>query len=150
MIKDVCIKYLLSGLQAHPFLGIPSIQQIVCSGEVLESETALLGMTLFSRHDNIILAYVNVRDNECSTSASYSACYIDYNDYRKTRLITLVTDFPEDRTSRAYGCNITGFRAGKAHLLSWSVDVMWISMYLKYILVVLLLLLRACILPREI
>lgn len=101
-----------------------------CSGTTLDSETSLLGITLYLAHKDKILAYVNVRDSKCSTSVSYSACFIDDKDYRNTRLMTLVTA-PGDSLPHLYSCNITGFRAGKAYLVTWSHAVPSHSMYLS-------------------
>jgi len=67
-------------MTATPFRGLPSIQQVECTGSKLTSDLDVLTLTLFTIPNNTILAYVNLKNNDCSTSSSYSACVIDHGE----------------------------------------------------------------------
>lgn len=111
-----------AGMSTRNFNGIPTIQEVECSGKTLGLD--LVGITLFSVPDNKIIAYVNVKDKECSTSSgAYSACVFDPLDVHKTRLITLVFGFEDSAGTRSYGCNVTRFRAGQTQVVMWSIRV---------------------------
>lgn len=110
------------------FRDIPSLQLVECSGELLDSSIDILGISIFTTVSHAVVAYVNLRSGECSTSGSYSSCVIDKSDTRKTRLVVLVDDLTENQ-SRAYGCNVTSFRAGHSHVVSWSISVHGLSRY---------------------
>ena len=116
------LTFTIAGLTSRFFKGIPSIHEIECSGRGLGSDVDLFGMTLYTAHDSRKLAYVNLKKNECSTSRGYSACVIDRADSRNSRLVTLLLGLRE-LESRRVGCNITGFRSGEAHILSWSIVI---------------------------
>lgn len=105
-----------------------TVQQVECSGHVLEPDVTLFGMTLFAGANHDVLAYVNLRDKECATSRVYSACVIDGSDYRKTKLMALVLDLRDDE-SRMYGCNVTSLKSGKGHIISWSIHLRLTSGY---------------------
>ena len=102
--------------------GIPSIQEVECTGQALGSDSDVLSMAIFSLADNSVLTSVNLRKNECSTTHSFSACEISH-DSRNTRLVTLVMDLREGET-RVLGCNVTSFRTGgHSAIYSWSLQV---------------------------
>lgn len=112
----------IAGLRTQLFREIPFVHEVECSAKDAPSELSLLGIALFTATDEKNLAFVNLKDGDCSTSGSYSACVIDRNDFRNSKLVTLVTDLREAET-RVLGCNITSFKAGKTHLLTWYVHV---------------------------
>lgn len=111
-----------TGMRVQTFKGLPFMKTVECSGERLGPDTTLLAITMFAGSNNDVLAYINLRDNLCSTSAIYSACVIDVIDYRKTRLVVLVTDLRVDEP-REYKCNVTSFRAGHSHVITWTLRV---------------------------
>lgn len=115
-------------MQTRLFKGIPTIHEVECSGETLHSDVTVFSMTLYSVEHSEVLAFVNLRDNECATSGVYSACAIDKNNYRMSRLISLLLDLKENER-RTYGCNITSLRSGKAYLVSWMIEVYQNRMY---------------------
>lgn len=115
-------------MTSRVFRDIPSIYEVECSGNALESNIDLLGITLFHVEGNHKIASVNMRVNECSSSDTFSSCYIDQMESRKSRLATLVVDLKADET-RMFGCNITGFRAGLGHFVTWLHAVRHLSMY---------------------
>lgn len=116
------LQYISPGMYLRSFRGINSLLEVVCSPRVLSSSQPIFAMTLYTAADNRVLAYVNLKDNECSTSESYSACNIDKLDSHKTRLVTLVDDLDLGQT-RSYGCNITSLRHGQNHVITWSLEV---------------------------
>lgn len=87
-----------------------------------------MGMTLFTPKNGRKLAYVNLKQNECSTSDVYSSCVTDRVHSRNSRLLSLAYDLAMDE-SRLYVCNFTGFRAGEVYLVSWSITVRSLGMY---------------------
>ena len=116
------IEHVISGLKATPFRGLLSIQQVECTGHDLTSDLDVLTLTLFSVPNNTILAYVNLKNNDCSTSSSYSACVINHEESKKSRLLTLVMDLEEEQTVW-FGCNVSTFRSGIIGSVSWSISV---------------------------
>lgn len=109
-------------MQRRPFRGTPTIQEVTCSGETLDSDINIYAMALFTLPSSRVLAFVDLKDNVCSTSSEFSACNIDVTDSHKTRLITLVQNL-EFGEWREYGCNITSLRLGRAYLVSWRIGV---------------------------
>ena len=74
------------------------------------------------------MAYVNLKDSECSTSSVYSACVIDTKDSRKTRLITLLLDWQHEEEVKEFGCDVTGFISGlEVYAVTWKLKVKRIS-----------------------
>nr|KAG5693887.1 hypothetical protein BaRGS_014328 [Batillaria attramentaria] len=59
------------------FQGIDNIMEVECSGKSLDSSTDLLMVSLFSPHDDTVLASANLKKKECTTSHSFSLCIID-------------------------------------------------------------------------
>ena len=112
----------VSGMQYRPFRGLPSIQEVTCSGHTLEADVSIYAMSLFAVPAGRILAFVDLKDNVCSTSDVFAACVIEVSDPRRTRLVALVQDLGLGE-SRVYGCNITGTRGGKLHVVAWEVPV---------------------------
>ncbi|XP_025101742.1 uncharacterized protein LOC112568586 isoform X28 [Pomacea canaliculata] len=104
------------------FKGIPSIQEVQCSGQALGSDVTVVGLTLYCANTSEVLAYVNVVSRECSTSNSYSSCFIATDDTRKIRVMTLAAEI-DDGKYLEYGCNVTAFKTGKGLLVSWTTRV---------------------------
>ncbi|KAK7488917.1 hypothetical protein BaRGS_00019874 [Batillaria attramentaria] len=107
-----------NGMSVRPYKGIPSIQELVCSGEALSPEINLLGMALYTLRGNKVVANLNVKDNECLTSETetYTSCVIDRSDSSRTRLTTLVLDVPEEDTlplEALGGSNSSCFRSAR-------------------------------------
>jgi hypothetical protein len=75
-----------------------------------------------AQQNNSKLAYVNVNKKECVTSSTYSACFIDDANSRNSRIVTLIVGV-EPGGFLKVGCNVTGFRAGEPHILSWSLVI---------------------------
>lgn len=116
------VQFSFAGFRSNSFRGISTLHELQCSAETLASDLALMGITVFIERNNKIIAYINVRDNECSTSDVYSACVVDKSDFRKSKLITLVADISTGET-RSYGCNLTSFRNGQGHTVTWFISV---------------------------
>ena len=113
---------LTAGLSTRPFRGLHSIPEVTCTGSPLPPDTHVFALALFSLPGHRKLAYVNVASEECSTTDVYTACVIDRQDSRRSRLVALVCDLQEGDW-RLYGCNVTGFRSGDTFVTSWSLRV---------------------------
>ena len=82
-----------------------------CTGRLLDPDSDLLTLALFTRHDDRILASANLKSGQCTTSSSFSSCLIRPTDAHGTRLRALIVDLPEG-LPRVFGCNATGVRSG--------------------------------------
>ena len=87
------------------FKGIPSLQEVRCSGASLEPEVKLLSLQMRRLSDNRALASLNVISNNCVTLRDYSSCFIDKYDSRRSELRILVFDLVEGER-RVYACDI--------------------------------------------
>lgn len=104
------------------FGGTDVVQELECSGEGLVADASLVFIVLYSASDNAI-ASVNVATKRCSTTASFSSCFIDEKDSRKTRLRTLIINEELDVTRR-YSCNLSFVTSGsRLKTESWSLSV---------------------------
>ncbi|KAL8577607.1 hypothetical protein ACOMHN_036798 [Nucella lapillus] len=114
-----------AGLTVNTFQDLPMVQELSCSGHALGNDINLLGIKIFTLDNRQTLAYVNVKDEKCSTSGVYSACLIDPRDSRKSRLVTLLVGWGEEEAEeKEYGCNVTGFRPGlEVYSETWSLTV---------------------------
>ena len=107
------------------FEGIPSVQEVTCTGSALPADAKLVSITLFPlRERGHQLAYVMLLlQPSCSTSDVFSSCLVDERDSRRTALKTLVTDLRPGE-AREYGCNVTLMKAGaKTESRLWTVRV---------------------------
>ena len=105
----------------NAFEGIPSIQEISCSGETLESDVTVFAMVMLE--DSKQLAQVNVMARECTTSGAFSSCVLHESNSRKTTLKTLVMDLGVTET-RTYFCEVTFLRSGERSKSStWKLEV---------------------------
>ena len=87
------------------FKGIPSLQEVECSGAELEPEVKLLSLQMHRFPGNKALASLNVISNTCVTLGDYSSCSIDSSDSRRSKLKLLVFDLVEEE-SRVYTCDV--------------------------------------------
>ena len=99
------------------------MQQVRCSGSTLDPSVSVLGMTLYTPRDQVVLAHVNFKDLACFTWTAYSACLVHAADSRQSALVSLVLDWSLMKGSRDYACNVTCFRSGQPVVISWSVTV---------------------------
>nr|KAG5686410.1 hypothetical protein BaRGS_016548 [Batillaria attramentaria] len=86
-----------NGLRFGAFQGYDHITEVACTGEPLDSDTDLLSMVLYKLDGKKVIATVNLKNNECSTSDKFSSCVIDSKDSHKTRLTTLILDLAEPK-----------------------------------------------------
>lgn len=121
------VSLLFSGLKTKPFLGIPYMQQVECSGSSLPSGSSLYAMVIYERRGDRIVSSVDIQNKECSTSDYFNACSIDDRQPRKTRLTILVSDLSEGE-SREYGCNASlKTSSGRFKVESWFITVRGLS-----------------------
>ncbi|KAK7105432.1 uncharacterized protein [Littorina saxatilis] len=111
-----------TGLTARPFYGLSNTEELECSGSVLDSDTSLLSLSLFSLHDDVVLASANVATKECLTSGYFSACLFHPSDNRRSKLRTLVTASDNGR-ERWFGCNATCYGRGRTAIFFWKLPV---------------------------
>ena len=122
------------------FEGVPSILTLSCSGRVLPPDTKLMALVLFTvnRHDvhhshrnedndndndNNIVASMDLIDEECYTSDSFSSCDIKKRDSKRSSVNTLVLGLREEETRR-FGCEVSSRRTGgRTQVYSWYLDV---------------------------
>lgn len=90
----------------------PGIQELVCSGEVLNADATVVSMVLFTEFDDDIIATVNIVKEECTTSNVFSSCVISNPETRRSKLRTLIMDLFDD-DSRKYGCEISSIKSGE-------------------------------------
>ena len=113
----------ISGMSVKPFRGLHSLQELQCTGTTLSADSDLVYMVLFKQSSKDVLAFVNPRKGECSTSEEYVSCAVDDADTRKSTLRALISDVNEGE-SRAYGCNVTAIvSGGLLKTISWSLTV---------------------------
>ncbi|PVD27100.1 hypothetical protein C0Q70_12251 [Pomacea canaliculata] len=104
------------------FKGLTSLPTVECAADGLEADVTVMSMTMYSVHDNNVVAAINILDSECSTSGVYSACVVSSQDKKRTKLVSIVPEAVKDEVA-VYGCNLTVFRQGKGHIVSWSTSV---------------------------
>ena len=92
-------------MTAHDFKGIPSLQEVECSGATLNPEVKLLSLQLHRLSDNTALAFLNTYTNNCMTFGDFSSCFIDPTNAHRSKLRILVVDLDEGE-SRHYGCTV--------------------------------------------
>lgn len=109
------------------FKGLTSLPTVECAADGLEADVTVMSMTMYSVRDNNVVAAINILDSECSTSGVYSACVVSSQDKKRTKLVSIVPEAVKDEVA-VYGCNLTVFRQGKGHIVSWSTSVRLPSM----------------------
>ena len=113
----------IAGMTSRDFKGIPSLQEVECSGGILEPEVKLLSLQIRRLYDDKELSSLNVFSNSCVTAVDYSSCVIDTSDSHKSRLRTLVHDLDEGQ-SREYRCTVyTVTPRGKPNAFDWTIVV---------------------------
>jgi hypothetical protein len=70
------------------------VEEVDCSADVIDSDAQVLSMSLYDRHNDVILASANVASASCLTSSVFASCTIDASDSRKTRLRALILNPP--------------------------------------------------------
>lgn len=116
------VQPLIAGMSARDFRGIPSVQEVECTGGALEAEVHLLTLKLFRVADDVMLASLNHFTGDCVTSGEFSSCVLDRVDTKRSRLRTLVADLDEEETRR-YGCVVGVLRNTDLAKFTWTVDV---------------------------
>ena len=130
-------------MKVSAFEGIPSIQEISCSGEALESDVTVFAMVLLQ--DSRQLAQVNIMAKECTTSGAFSSCVLHETNSRRTTLKTLVMDLGATET-RMYVCEVTFLRSGeKTKSSTWTLEVQGWREYFIWFVVVVFLCLSVCL-----
>ena len=105
------------------FKGIPSLQEVECSGGGLKPEVTLLSLQMHRLSDSQTLASLNVFLKTCVTVSSYSSCAIDSGDTHRSRLRVLVDDLAEGE-SRGYGCTVNTVQSvGNPVTLNWTIHI---------------------------
>ena len=123
--------YFYAGLTSRDFKGIPSLQEVVCSGRSLEPEVKLLSLRMVRFADSKVISSLNVFSNTCITHGDFSSCLIDTLDTHKSRLRILVFDL-EEGESRIFGCKVhTMDSFGNPTTLTWTLLVQRPSKHAK-------------------
>lgn len=101
----------LAGMTSKRFLEFFDIQELECSGAMLPPGADLFSMVLYDKDRNKVLALVNLRKRECSTSDYFISCSIDNSDSRNSKVSALVLGLTEGKSAN-YGCNMSILAAG--------------------------------------
>nr|KAG5701997.1 hypothetical protein BaRGS_015732 [Batillaria attramentaria] len=114
-------------MSVRVFENIPNVLEVQCSGEILDSSSDLLMLTLYSTlystsESRQILASVNLRTEKCVSSQLFASCHLNTRDPKKTKLKVLVADLAEGEL-RSYGCTAgVPFLAKHAGKRQWKVS----------------------------
>ena len=90
-------------MTSRDFRGIPSIQEVECSGGSLNSDVKLISLQMFKLPETTVLASLNVYTNNCMAFSEFSSCMIRPAEIHKSHLRILVHDLEEGEI-REYGC----------------------------------------------
>ena len=113
----------ISGMTSRDFKGIPSLQEVECSGGSLKPELKLLSLKMYTKADNLVLASLNVITNTCLTYGDFSSCYVHTSDTHRSRLRVLVPDLGEGER-REYACRVSAINSeGDTKVSTWSIVV---------------------------
>ena len=105
------------------FKGIPSLQEVECSGTSLKPEVTLLSLQMHRLSDKKALASLNVFLDTCVTLSRYSSCAIDNLNTHNSRLRVLVDDLDQGER-RGYGCTVNTFKSvGNPVALNWMIYI---------------------------
>ena len=105
------------------FKGIPSLQEVECSGRSLEPEMKLLSLQIHRLSDSKALASLNIYLNACVTLGDFSSCLIDSVDTHNSRLMVLVDDLSEGER-RGYGCTVVTVKSfGTPRTSNWTLYI---------------------------
>lgn len=118
---------IMPGMRSRPFLGSSSIIEVECSGASLETNNALLSLSLFTSPAERVLAFVNLQSKECATSFMFASCVIDNSDTKSTKVKVLVTGLLDNDT-KEYGCEVTSLTSeGRSAITKWYLTVVRLS-----------------------
>ena len=114
---------LFPGLYSRDFKNIPSLKEIVCSGETLKPEVKLISLQMHRLSDNTAIASLNVMMNSCITLGDFSSCVIDPKHTHRSKLKVLVDDLDEGE-ARRYGCTVISVQSfGNTDTDKWEISV---------------------------
>ncbi|XP_076438587.1 uncharacterized protein LOC143277596 [Babylonia areolata] len=118
----------VDGMSTRMFEDLPGVVEVECSGRTLGPQVELFSLSLYAIEQDVVLASVTVARNECGTSSSFSACFVDKADPFNTKLKTLVVDLKRGE-ERLYGCNVSLNTAGRPHIIHWAIAASLASHY---------------------
>ena len=111
-------------MSTRDFNGIPSLQEVECSGQNLSQNVErLISISLFSVLTDKMFVYLDAYDKSCKTFENYSSCDVHDSDTKLSSVKTLITDLIAGENMEI-GCNVSTFE-GMRHYkkYSWSVLV---------------------------
>jgi hypothetical protein len=110
-------------MTSRHFRGIPSIQEVECSGSKLNSDIKLISLQLFKLPEFTVLASLNVYTDNCMTFNEYLSCKINVETIHRSYLRVLVHDLDEGE-SREYGCTANSISPlGNTVYMNWKLTV---------------------------
>ena len=122
-------------MRVGPFQGIRSVLEVECSGAGLQADAKLVSLTLRQSYEDKFLASVNLVNNECTTSDSFSSCELNKQDDRKTKVKTLVMDLQAGE-ERKFSCDVNNLRSrGRSDVTTLSLVVKGRSEYIYVVYV---------------
>ncbi|KAL8577606.1 hypothetical protein ACOMHN_036797 [Nucella lapillus] len=121
----------LAGMHSRHFMGLPTVHEVSCSAHTLDPSLKIYVISLFALPTNRIVAYVDLMDGRCATSAEFASCVLDVTDTRRTRLVVLAQDVGWGEW-RQYGCNVTSNYQGQAYIVSWTLRLTGRTSYKYY------------------
>ncbi|KAK7490259.1 hypothetical protein BaRGS_00018420 [Batillaria attramentaria] len=104
---------------------MPAILEVECSGSTLSGDADPLSMALFekTRGQDRVLATLNLKNKECSTTDVFTSCVIDEKNSRKSSVKVLLLGLSQKET-RVYGCDVTTLKSGdRPAITSWLLNV---------------------------
>ena len=114
-----------AGLTVRAFRGVPSEQEITCSGQTLTPDADLLTLVLYEeRHGGqVFVASLNLNSGECTTSKYFSSCIKSRRNSHDSSVKSLVSGLSENEV-RSYACDVTTFKSGdRTQITTWSLKV---------------------------
>lgn len=114
---------LFQGMHVRQFQAIPSIVELVCSGLSLPVDADLLSIVLYEKTPPAVLASLNLKTRECSTSNIFSSCVIDEKNSHLSKISILILGVASHETQE-FGCDVTTYKPGdRPKIVSWSFNV---------------------------
>lgn len=118
-----------TGLRARPFPPVPWIVEIECSGRTLDADVDVLSMSLYDKDANEVLATLNLKTGDCTTTRRFSSCTRSQRGSHDSRISILFADIAGDAT-KSVGCDVTTLRSGeRPSITSWFLSVTPPRMY---------------------
>ena len=112
----------IQGLTAVPFRNLPSVMEIICSGDVIPSNFDVMSLSLFKKRNNAVLCFVNIAKEECSTSGAFASCVISKQNSRSTEARSLLIGLKVGEVV-VFGCNVTTVSKNLVNTISWTLEV---------------------------